>query len=197
MMVGAMSFPSGSTQASLLAISALVMVAAGAAKFVRPRPTAIALRSVGLRVPVVVIRGFSLFELIVAGDSLVENSVWSRAVLAASYLGLGGFIAVALVRGLPLASCGCFGEPDTPPTVAHLVLNLGLACGALMALSDDAPAPGSVLVRTPGAGAVATIGVAVATACCILVLTTLARVTAEARAATTAVLGSETSRRPS
>ena len=44
--------------------------------------------------------------------------------------GFIGVVAVARWRGGPLATCGCFGRPDTPPTALHLVLDLALAVAA-------------------------------------------------------------------
>jgi hypothetical protein len=162
---------------------------------VRPAPTATALRSAGIAVPLVLVRLLALVELVVACDTLVEVAVWSRLLLVASYLAFAAFIGFALVLDIPLASCGCFGEPDTPPTPAHLFVNLGLAAAVLVAMVQSAPSPGSVLVTSPGAGSLAAVGVIVATGCCILVLTSMARVTAEARSAKVAILGPDASRR--
>ena len=36
-----------------------------------------------------------------------------------------------LNQGWALSSCGCFGRPDTPPTVLHAVLNVGAAVSAV------------------------------------------------------------------
>ena len=40
-------------------------------------------------------------------------------------------VVLALRRGWALASCGCFGRPDTPPKVAHAVLNAAAAASAV------------------------------------------------------------------
>jgi hypothetical protein len=50
--------------------------------------------------------------------------------VALSYLAFSAFVALVLVRGGVLGSCGCFGRPDTPPTVAHLLVTLVLAASA-------------------------------------------------------------------
>jgi hypothetical protein len=52
------------------------------------------------------------------------------AVVALSYLAFAGFVVVALVRDVPIGSCGCFGKVDTPPSLLHVVLDLGLAVAA-------------------------------------------------------------------
>jgi hypothetical protein len=46
------------------------------------------------------------------------------AVQGVVYVAFSIWIVVALRSDAPLASCGCLGKPDTPPTVAHLVMNL-------------------------------------------------------------------------
>ena len=48
-----------------------------------------------------------------------------------------------LQRGGVLASCGCFGRADTPPTRTHAVVTAGLA---LVALVVRPPAPGALTV---------------------------------------------------
>ena len=54
----------------------------------------------------------------------------TAALVALSYLCFFGIVAVARRRGGPLATCGCFGRPDTPPTALHLVIDLALAVTA-------------------------------------------------------------------
>jgi hypothetical protein len=54
-------------------------------------------------------------------------------LLAMSYLGFAGFVAVALRRGAPISSCGCFGKVDTPPSAVHVVLDLVAALVAATA----------------------------------------------------------------
>ena len=54
----------------------------------------------------------------------------TAVLVALSYLCFFGVVAYARRRGGPLATCGCFGRPDTPPTMLHLVLDLTLAAAA-------------------------------------------------------------------
>ncbi len=77
-----------------------------------------------------------------------------RSARRVSYVAFAGVVAVARWRGGPLATCGCFGRPDTPPTALHLVLNLVLAAAAL-AVAVDAPSTGTLaaqLAHQPWAG---------------------------------------------
>jgi hypothetical protein len=59
---------------------------------------------------------------------------WPRpglaGAVACSYLLFGGYVVLARRRRGPLASCGCFGTPDTPATALHVVVNLGFAAAA-------------------------------------------------------------------
>ena len=58
------------------------------------------------------------------------------------------------MRGGTLATCGCFGRPDTPATRLHVVVTLMLA-GAAGAVAAGAPAGGSLatlLAHEPWAG---------------------------------------------
>jgi hypothetical protein len=59
----------------------------------------------------------------------VPRSVWAGLV-AASYVAFAGVVAYARSRGGALASCGCFGTPDTPATLVHVVVDLALAIAA-------------------------------------------------------------------
>jgi hypothetical protein len=120
--------------APFLAATAL-LAAAGAAKMVRPSNTANALRAAGLPSRRFGVRLGAAAELAVAVAALARPGLITGLLVAASYLAFAAFIALALRRGWVIASCGCFGRPDTPPTRAHLVLNLAAAgCAAWWAL---------------------------------------------------------------
>ena len=71
-----------------------------------------------------------------------------------SYLVFFAVVVSARWRGGPLATCGCFGRPDTPPTGLHLVLDLTLAAAAA-AVAFGAPAQNTLglqLAHQPWAG---------------------------------------------
>jgi hypothetical protein len=70
-------------------------------------------------------------EAAVGAAGLVHPSPWTAGLVAASYLGFAGFVAVVLSRGGPVASCGCFGTPDTPATRLHVVVDMALAVSAV------------------------------------------------------------------
>ena len=124
-----MSLPA--TAAPYLAATVL-LAAAGVAKTLRPGDTANALRAAGLSSPPVrtFVRVGAVGEVALAAAAVVVPGRVTGALIAAVYVGFAGFIVVALRRGWALSSCGCFGRPDTPPTPAHAVLNVGAAASA-------------------------------------------------------------------
>ena len=124
---------------------ALVSAAAGAAKVASPADTARALRTAGLPVGAPLVRAGAAGETALGAAVLAGAGRPAVALLAASYLAFGAFVATALVRRWPLSSCGCFGEPDTPPTVLHAAVCL-LSAGALAGAAASAPAAGVVHV---------------------------------------------------
>ncbi|HEY1733999.1 MAG TPA: MauE/DoxX family redox-associated membrane protein [Acidimicrobiales bacterium] len=69
-------------------------------------------------------------EVVVGAAALVVVEPALAGTVAASYVAFCGFVVVARHRGGPLASCGCFGRPDTPPTVLHASVDAGLALAA-------------------------------------------------------------------
>jgi len=124
-----------------LAACALLVVA-GVAKAVRPAETARAVAA-ALPVPMVVVaplvRLGATTEAVIGTAGLVRPSPWSASAVAGSYLLFAGFVAVVVTRGGPLASCGCFGTPDTPATRLHVVLDLVL-CTSAVAVVTGVPA---------------------------------------------------------
>ncbi len=109
----------------LLAAAGLLLVA-GAAKVVRPAGTAQALRTQGLPSQPVLVRVLGAVEVLVALAALLELP-HGAALVAAAYAAFTAFVVTALVRDRPLSSCGCFAEPDVPPTPVHAVLTALLA----------------------------------------------------------------------
>lgn len=131
-----------SALAGPLHLVALVLVVSGAQKLGRPLPAAQAMAAAGLRVPVrlrpVAGRALGVVE---AASGLAVFAVPHPAAalwLAGAYLALAGFVVV-LRRRDATASCGCFGSATTPPTTAHVVLNLAAAAVALAAAAVGVP----------------------------------------------------------
>ena len=126
--------------APFLAACALVAVA-GVLKLRRPADTAQALRTQGLPSGRAAVRALGAAEVVVAVLALTGTAA-GAAALAVLYAGFTGFVLLALVRRRPLSSCGCFGRPDTPPSVVHVVVTTaGALCAAAAALTGGAGLP--------------------------------------------------------
>lgn len=122
-------------------VAAVLLVGAGAAKAARPGDTARALIEVvrhegrpprlSLRVASSAVRLLAGAEAVLGVAAIVFPITPLAALVAASYVAFAAFVLYARARGGPLATCGCFGSPDTPPTLTHAVVNLCLAAGAV------------------------------------------------------------------
>jgi Methylamine utilisation protein MauE len=110
-------------------ISGSLLVVSGIAKLADPAPTAGALRAANLPHRTWMARALGLAEVGLAATAIVFGGPAVLGV-AGMYLAFGVFVVVAIVADLPLASCGCFGKRDTPPTWAHVVYNASAAVAA-------------------------------------------------------------------
>lgn len=113
-----------------------LLVVAGAAKAVRPTDTARALTqaapAIRLARMALLVRLAAIVECALGVAGIVLPWPPVAAAVALSYLAFAGFVLVAYRRGGPLATCGCFGTPDTPPSIMHVVINVGLAASAVV-----------------------------------------------------------------
>jgi hypothetical protein len=123
-----------SALAGPLHLVALVLVVSGAQKVLRPEPAAQAMADAGLPVPRGARRvaGIALGVIEAATGLAVFAAPHPAAALwlGAFYLALAGFV-VLLRRRDATAGCGCFGAASTPPTTAHVVLNVVAALVAV------------------------------------------------------------------
>jgi hypothetical protein len=115
--------------------AAALLVLAGGQKAVDPKPLVRALRSTGLRVPGTAVRLAAAVEATLGLAAVLTDSRAVAAAVALSYAGFTAFVLLALVRGGVLASCGCFGKADTPPTRTHAAVTAGLASSAALVAS--------------------------------------------------------------
>ncbi|MDP9073465.1 MAG: hypothetical protein M3N98_04670 [Actinomycetota bacterium] len=128
-------------------VMSILLVVGGAAKLWRPANTVGALRTLRLPAAAVLVRLLATFEVAVGASAIVIGNRLTAVLLAASYLGFTGFVLVAMARGGALSSCGCFGTPDTPPTVMHVVVTLAASAVACAAIAHPV---GHVLDRLTG-----------------------------------------------
>jgi len=119
-------------------VGCLLLVVAGALKLRRPDSTVGALRSVGLPASAPGARALGAGEVALGTAAALVGHPVLLALLAAAYAGFTAFVARALASGGSVASCGCVGRPDTPPTVTHLVVTTGLAVSAAVAAVQGA-----------------------------------------------------------
>ncbi len=112
------------------AAAAVLLAAGGVLKASRPAPTVGALRALRLPSRAWLVRALGVTEVGVGAVALAFDARAAAAMVAASYLAFAGFVVLALRRGAMVGSCGCFGRADTPPTRAHLMINLGAAAVA-------------------------------------------------------------------
>ena len=140
-----------SAVAGPLAAMAGLLALGGALKIRRPGPTVNALRAADVPAGDLVVRLGAAAELGIGVGTLVVEGPVFPALLAASYAAFTMFVALALVRHTPLESCGCFGEPDTPPTALHLVVTGGAAVIGLAAAVSGTSVP-RVFADQPWAG---------------------------------------------
>ena len=132
--------------------SAALLVVAGGAKLVDPAPLVRALRSVGLPAPRLAVRAGAAGEVALGVAAAATGSVLAAAGVALSYAAFTVFVLVVLRRGGVLASCGCFGKADTPPTRTHVAVTGALAAVAAAVAARPVPALPDLLASSPGAG---------------------------------------------
>lgn len=140
----------------LYLVACTLLVAAGAAKAVHPTDTARALATL-VRRPLAgtrqVVRGGSVAEAVLGCLAILFPRSASAWLVALSFAGFAAFVAFALRRGGAISSCGCFGTPDTPATVLHVVVNVGLAvAAAAVAVAAPTGTIVSLLARQPAHG---------------------------------------------
>jgi hypothetical protein len=163
----------------------LLLVAAGVAKAARPGGTARAVAStvpLPLAVLAPLVRTGAAVEAVVGAAGLVYPSPRTADLVALSYAAFAAFVTVVLVRGGPLASCGCFGTPDTPATRLHVVVDLVLAGSALsVAVAAQSRWLPSQLAEQPWHGVPLVVTSILGAWLCVLVLGRLAELGAARR----------------
>ena len=121
--------------ATAAAIFSVLLIVTGAAKIARPHDVTKALVDLGLpRVPAAGLV-IGLVEVAVGVGALMsDEALLAQGILYAAF---AVWVSVALRAKVPIASCGCLGRDDTPPTAAHIVLNVLAAALSFGAVSAD------------------------------------------------------------
>jgi hypothetical protein len=115
-------------------IAAALLVLGGALKAVHPGDTANALEAVGLPHAHALVRAGGAAEVVIGVGALAFGGLVFALLVAVSYLAFAAFVLVAMHSDAPIASCGCFGQIDTPPSAVHVVIDL-IAAGVAVAVA--------------------------------------------------------------
>lgn len=121
--------------------AAALLVLAGLQKALDPMPLVRATKSVGRPVPPRLVRVVAAGESALGIAALTTASAVAAAGVALSYLAFSGFVLLALAKGGVLASCGCFGKADTPPTRTHATVTASFAVVAAGVASGSFDTP--------------------------------------------------------
>lgn len=113
-----------------------VLALAGVAKALRPTATATALRALRVPQPMAATRLLGVVEVVVSVAAVITGAALFWAGIAAAYAVFAAFILWALSGNQDVASCGCFGHEDTPPTPGHLAFNAAAAAIAALAIFE-------------------------------------------------------------
>ena len=133
--------PGLQTAASVVAFAASVLlVAGGIPKIRRPEPVTRALAAARLPASTGVARALGVGESVIGVLFLTVPGRASAALLAAAYVGFAAFLTYLLVAHVAVASCGCAGERDLPPSWLHVGLDLVATMAAIVAAFDPPPA---------------------------------------------------------
>lgn len=130
-------------------LTAALLISSGTAKFMHPNPTAGALRAARLRAAAPVVRILALTEIGTGVGALWWGGYPAGLVLALLYAGFAVFVILARVRHWPISSCGCFGRPDTPPSLFHVALNVAAVVGGISVAIDRSPGLAVVAADQP------------------------------------------------
>jgi len=164
----------------LYLVACALLVMAGLMKVVRPHDTARALAHSFSRWPKrfgpAVVRCGAVLEAGLGVVALIGPARPLAAGVVCSYAAFGVFVIYAHARRGPLATCGCFGAPDTPPTMLHVVIDAVLLAAAMsVAISSPSGPVTSTLARQYGHGVPLVAASAVAAWLSYLALAPLAR----------------------
>ena len=119
---------------AVIAFSAsLVLVAGGVAKALRPAPTERALRAAHLPSSAGTGRVLGAAEAAIGVAFLAVPGSTTGALVAGAYLSFAAFLMYLLLGRVAVASCGCAGERDLPPSWLHVALD-GIAAAAASAV---------------------------------------------------------------
>jgi methylamine utilization protein MauE len=148
--------------APIFFLAAGLLVLAGAAKILRPDPTAQALLDAGLPATIGAARTVGTAEIVVGAWALSAPSAGGAVALGALYLLFAGYLAFLLVARPDAGSCGCAGPTPIPPSRLHLALNLVAGTSGFAYATTAAPSAGMWIRGLGWAAAPIVLGLVVA-----------------------------------
>jgi hypothetical protein len=154
-------------------LAGLLLALGGAAKAVRPVPTAGALRSLHLPGPRWGVRVLGALEVVLGLAAVLSGARFLLVAVGCFYVAFAIFVLVALRSGTALQTCGCFGSVDTPPSMIHVGLDAALAAACLASGTGGQPTARAFLADQPGAGIPMVLALAVGLYLAYLLLTAL------------------------
>lgn len=158
--------------------AALVLLAAGGAKLLRPAGTSAALRTLGLPGSRAGARLLGGTEATVAVAVLAGAGAAAAATASAFHV---GFAVVAILLARRSATCGCFGA-GSPVTGVHVATSLVVAGLFAAAVVDPVASVAAAVGDTPAAGLPYALLVGLLAAGEVLCLTALPEAQTAARA---------------
>jgi len=142
--------------ATAAVIFSLLLIITGVAKIVSPHDVEKALGGLGL--PRIPYAGAIIGVVEVTVGTAAFFSSTALLIQGVLYLVFAVWVFVALRLDVPLASCGCLGRDDTPPSWAHLALNL-IGAGVTVAAAVDGPGNWTLGLETISVALVVAVGV--------------------------------------
>jgi len=113
-----------------------VLLISGIAKILFPSPTQSALSTVGLPSSLFFVRSLGLIEILSGVLGILLGGIYLPVIIGALFAFFTIFILFALRNG-QVASCGCFGATESPPSLLHVFANLLFMVIALLAVGVD------------------------------------------------------------
>jgi hypothetical protein len=158
-----------------------VLLVAGVAKLRRPDELAIALARwlrASRSTTTAAVRGLAATEVALGSAGARWPGGIAAALVALSYVAFTTYVWLLRRTGAAVASCGCFGEPDTPATRAHIAVTAMFGVASAVVASSGSAGLGAVLDAQPAAGVPLLLSASVVTLLAVLVLTRHAEVQA-------------------
>lgn len=151
-------------------MAAGLLAVAGVAKLREPDGARRALEALGLSVGWSTVRLVGAAEVVLGAAAVVSGSRWVAAAVAFSFLVFAAVGMWLLVGPAEVASCGCLGALEAPPSALHVLVSLlGSVAAGLAALLDPARLD-QVLASSPAAGVPLLIGVGAGVAASVLAI---------------------------